>query len=88
MTITTTITSKISLGNKRMIVGRSVLSGGSASGDVVTGLTNIDAMTIAIEGSAQMGSSINETFPLRRTDPTVVVETANATFDWVAIGNP
>ncbi len=87
MVITTTEIAKVSLGNKAMRVGKSVLSGGSSSGDVITGLRTIDVFIPTISGAAQQGISVNETFPLTNTDPTVVVETANSTFYWIAIGN-
>ena len=86
ITITTTEIVKISLGNRAVRVGKSVLSGGSSSGDVITGLKYLDILFPIIKGATQQGISVNETFPLSNIDPTVVVETANSTFYWIAIG--
>ena len=86
MTIVTTVRERISLGNKKMILGTSVLSGSTATGDVAVPLKNIVSMQVTVLGAAQQGSSVDETFPTKDTDPTVLVETNDSSFDWVAIG--
>lgn len=73
-------------GNKRVIVGRSVLSGSVATGEVVTGLNKVEAFFIQVVGAAQQGSSVDETFPLAGGTVTALVETNDSTFDWIAIG--
>lgn len=87
MAIATTINLKMSVGNKRMVCGKSVLSGGSASGDVATGLNRVDHFTMNVQGATQKGCSIDEVLPLAGGDVTAVVETADGTFYWQAIGN-
>lgn len=87
MAITNTIFDTMTVfGNKRVVYGKSVVSGGSSGGDVITGLTRVDAFTITMGGASQQGSSVNETLPLDSGTVTVVNETANSTFYWMAIG--
>jgi len=86
MAIATTIQHKTVFGDMKVHYGKAVLSGGSSSGDVVTGLGHIDHMQVTPEGSAEKGCAINETFPLASGDATVVMESANLTFYWMAIG--
>lgn len=86
MAIATTINGKTVFGNKRVHYGTSVLSAGSSSGAVVTGLARIDSMDVTVKGDTQQGSSLNGTLPLSTGSATVVVETANSTFYWKATG--
>lgn len=88
MAIANTILTKTIWGNKRVIIGKSVLSGGSTSGDVdLTKELKVVEMLIPIQnGAAQQGSAVNEAFPLTATAVTTFVETANSTFYWIAIG--
>lgn len=86
MAITTTIISRISLGNRTMITGKSVLSGTATSGDVAVPLKDIEAFYGHEKASAQKGFAVNEDFPLRDTNPTVHIETTDGTFYWTAVG--
>jgi len=88
MAITTTITSegRWPVGNRRIVQGRSVLSGGVATGDVVTGLNKVESFVPVVAAATQQGVAVNETLPLSSGDVTVVVETNDSTFDWTAIG--
>jgi len=88
MAIATTITSedRFPIGNKRMVQGRSVLSGTVATGVVVTGLNRVDSFFPVVEAATQQGVAVNTTLPLAGGDVTVVVETNDSTFTWTAIG--
>lgn len=86
MAIANTEISRVSLGNRVMIIGKSVVSGGSSGGDIVVALKNIDILMPVTAGGTQKGISVNETFPLAATDVTLVNESANATTYWFAIG--
>lgn len=88
MAIATTINldAKTVFGNLRAVMGRSVLSGTVATGDVVTGLNKVLMFIPIVTGASQQGVSVNETLPLASGTVTVVVETNDSTFDWLAIG--
>ena len=86
MAITNTTFSRTIFGNKRVVMGKSVISGGSSGGDVVTGLDYVESFLMNVEGSSQQGCSVNETLPLSSGDVTIVVETANSTVYWEAKG--
>lgn len=86
MAITTTINSKTASGDKRIVEGKSVLSGGDSTGDVATGLSVVDQFFLIAAGGTQMTCSVDETLPLASGDVSVVIETANSTFYWMAIG--
>ena len=86
MAITTTITARVSLGNKKMIIGKSVISGGTNTGDVVVPLKYIETFQAMTEGSAQKGIAVNETFPTKDTNPTLIMESNDGTVTWIAIG--
>lgn len=86
MAIATTIFNTTACGNRRMVSGKSVLSGNVATGDVVTGLDYVDGFCVNVAGATQKGCSVNETFPLNSGDVTVVVETNDGTFYWTAFG--
>ena len=87
MTIVTTIIDKVSLGNKKMIIGKSVLSGTVTEGDVQVPLKVIDSFVGAESASGQAGFAVEEDFPLLNTSPTVHISTTDGTFYWRAIGN-
>lgn len=86
MAIATTIISRVSLGNKKMIIGKSVLSGGTTTGDVIIPLKVIESIQGHESTSTQKGFAVEEDFPLRDTAPSVHIETSNGTFYWTAIG--
>lgn len=88
MAIATTINvdAKTVFGNMRVVFGRSVLSGGVATGQVVTGLSRVLMFIPIVAAAAQQGVAVNETLPLASGLVDVVVETNDSTFDWIAIG--
>lgn len=86
MAIANTIISRTVFGDKKVVYGKSVLSGGVSTADVVTGLNRVESFFMNVAGGTQKGCSVNETFPLTKGDVTAVVETANGTFYWMAIG--
>ena len=90
MAIATTILRRAEFGDQKAIYGKSVLSGATASGDVVTGLKIVNFFTLTRQNAAQKGWSMNETLPLGNAGGTVsvVTETNDGTFYWLAIGVP
>lgn len=86
MAITTTIISRTILGNKRTVIGKSVLSGDVATADVVTGMAYIESFQATIQGSSAKAIAVNESLPLSSGDVTVVTEDNNLTFYWEAKG--
>jgi len=86
MAITTTEISKVSLGNRKMIIGKSVISGGTDTGDVEVSIKNIESFTPTINNANDLAVSTNETFPLKDTAVTVITEGNDRTIYWTAIG--
>ena len=86
ITIVNTIFSRTIFGNKRVVMGKSVISGGASGGDVVTGLDYVESFIPTISGASQQGCSVNETLPLSSGNVTIVVETADSTVYWEAKG--
>ena len=87
MAITTTILDRTVFGNKVVVYGKSVLSAGSSSGDVVTSLNYVEMFLMDVAGDTQKGCSVNETLPLSSGTVTAVTETNNQTFYWEALGH-
>jgi len=88
MAIATTrnIDSTTVFGNLRVVIGRSVLSGTTNLGEVVTGLRKVMLFIPIVAAATQQGVSVDETLPLAGGTVSVVVETNDSTFDWIAIG--
>ena len=87
MAIVNTLLTKGSMGNKKFRIVKSVLSGTVATGNVTKhGLRTIEFMKVTVAGATQNGCSIDEVFPLDKTDPTVFVESNDATFYSFMIG--
>ena len=86
MAIANTIIAQTVFGNKRVVIGKSVLSGTVATGDVVTGLDQVEFFIPVVSGATQNGIAINETLPLASGTVTAVVETNDSTFYWIAVG--
>ncbi len=86
MAIATTIIARTVFGNKDAVYGKSVLSGGVSTADVVTGLTRTEMFLVSPQGSTQLGHAVNESFPLASGDITVQMESNDTTFYWMAIG--
>lgn len=87
MALATTILGRTKFGNKDVVFGKGVISGDVATGDVLTGLNRIEYFHLTVQGATQKGCSIDETLPLAGSgDVTVVTETNNQTFYWMAVG--
>lgn len=86
MAITTTILKRGNAGNFHVIFGKSVLSGGVTTGEVVVPLKDIFYFNFIEKTTAQKGAAVNEDFPLRDTNVTIHTETSNGTVYWVAMG--
>jgi len=86
MAITNTVIDKGTWGDKKYIYGQSVLSGGTNTGDVATGLRLVEFFAVSTYGGTQKNASVNETLPLSGGDVTVVSESNDATLYWLAIG--
>ena len=86
MAIANTIIDRTVWGDKRVVYGKSVISGDTNTGDVATGLSRVEMFQVTVSGATQKGCSVNETLPLSGGDVTVVTESNNQTFYWLAIG--
>ncbi len=86
MAITTTIIDRSVFGDKKIVTGKSVFSGTAKTGDVVTGLSRIEAFFMTTVGTTAKAVSHNETLPLASGDITAYTEDDDATFTWIAIG--
>lgn len=89
MAIATTINDRTVFGDKVIVFGKSVLSGGTDTGDVATGLSKVLLFIPVGQSTANDGLvNVNEDFPLAGGDVTIFADFNNATFYWMAIGNP
>ena len=86
MTIVNTIFRRSVFGNMKIVIGKSVLSGSTNTGDVETGLRQVKSFTITEAGSSAKANSVDETFPKAGGDVTAVTESNDATFYWEAKG--
>ena len=86
MTITTTIIKRSIFGDMRVVHGKSVLSGSTNTGDVVTGLNRVDSFTMIPVGTTAKATCINETLPLSSGNVTCYTEDNDMTFYWTAMG--
>jgi len=82
-----TISGRISCGNKFLVYGTYTASGGSTGGDITTGLGTILAIHLQAGGSSVVADAptLNETLPLKADGATAIV-TADTTGYWWAIG--
>lgn len=87
MSITATITSRMSLGNKWASTGTYTDSGAGTADNINTGLQKVEFMVLQPSGSAvdSNAASIDETFPCDGSAVTCVTD-ASATGYWFAIG--
>jgi hypothetical protein len=85
MAIANTIIRRGVFGNLKYVIGKSVISGGTNTGDAATGLDQVDIFIPITGGSSQKGIAVNETFPLASGDVTIVNESNNATTYWIAV---
>lgn len=81
------ITDTSYFGNKKVVIGTFTSTGGSTGGDIVTGLTSCDMITLQQTGAAVVADApvANETFPLAGGAVTIVT-TANAVGQFIAYG--
>ena len=86
MAIANTILFRCNVGNRKIIGGKSIISGDVATGEIDVPLTNILMFKATTNGSAQKGVVVNKTFPLVNTDVTLINESNNATTYWWALG--
>lgn len=86
MALATTIISRTVWGDKKVVYGKGVISGTTDTGDVLTGLNSVEMFLMAVQGGTQKGCSVNESLPLASGDVTVVTESDDQTFYFIAIG--
>lgn len=86
MTIVNTIIRRSVFGNMKIVLGKSVLSGTTDTGDVATGLRTVESFHATTEGSTAKAVAVNETLPLAGGDVTIVTESNDATIYWEAKG--
>jgi len=88
MAIATTIKDGniFSMGNRKCVIGQSVMSGGSSQENVGVPLKWVDDFQVQVTGGTQKGHSVNEVFPLYNTPITVKCESNDLTILWMAIG--
>ncbi len=87
--VVTTILGRVSLGNRTMIIGKSVITG-ATSGNVKVPLKVVTSFLGHESTNAQKGFATEEDYPLATagegTDVTVHIETSGGTIYWEAIG--
>lgn len=86
MAIATTIIKRTVFGNEKVVMGKSVISGGTDAGEVETSLRQVTSFHMTVQGSTQKGCNVNETFPLKSGTVTAETESNDQTFYWVAYG--
>ncbi len=86
MAIADIILKTVSLGNAKMILGSSTISGGTDTGDVTVPLTLIFSFQCTINNANDLAVSTNETFPLKNTAVTIITEGNDRVVNWVAVG--
>lgn len=86
MALATTIISRTVWGDKDVAYGKGVISGTTDTGDVLTGMQNVEMFLMWVAGATAKGCSVNEVLPLSKGDVTVVTESNDQTFYWLAIG--
>lgn len=90
MAIANTKLSHTFWGNKKVVFGKSVISGATNTGDVtlaVIGLKRVDAFWFSVNRNAAEGMSVEEAFPCRN-DITIHTTTNDMTVYWTAVGVP
>lgn len=86
MAITTTEIDKGIFGDKKYVMGKSVLSGTTDTGEVVTGLSRVEMFLHITSGTTAKAVSIDETLPLSSGTVTAYTEDNDQTFYWLALG--
>ena len=87
MAFASTVKEKVSLGNKWLAYGTFTCNGGTAGGDIDTGLKKVEGMWFTGSGASALATfvSVNETLPCAGNAVTIVTST-NDTGTWYAIG--
>ena len=86
MSITTTIKRQTVQGDNRIVYGKSVLSGTSSEEIIVTGLTQLDFITVNVKSSTPAYASVEGDLPDTDGSVTVKVSANDATLYWKAEG--
>ncbi|MCG3177331.1 MAG: hypothetical protein MOGMAGMI_02303 [Candidatus Omnitrophica bacterium] len=78
---------KTVFGNKRIVTGVYTNDGGSTGGNIVTGLSQVEAVFLQPKGSSILANQpvVNEALPLNGGDVTIVT-TADEIGSFIAIG--
>jgi len=90
MAIANTKLSETFFGNKKVVYGKSVLSGGVATGDVTLacmGLKRVDHFSGTVSDALTSSCSTHEAFPCT-VDITIITTNNEDTVYWEAIGIP
>jgi len=87
MAFSYSITDTTVFGNKKIVYGTFTNAASSTGGDIVTGLTNCDALFLQSKGTAVIANApvVNETFPVAGGSITIVT-TANESGTFMAYG--
>ena len=87
MAWSTAIIKKNIFGTKRVIYGSWTSTGATTGGDIATGLKRVESCAIWHKGIAVEAAVavVNETFPLKGGDVTIVCTAADTGY-WLAIG--
>lgn len=86
MAITTTILRQSVHGDDRIVYGKSVYSGSSSSEDIVTGLSQVEAIQLNVNDATPRYAAAVEDFPLASGSVTVKVSANDQTIYWKAEG--
>jgi len=75
-------------GNRKVVYGTFTNDTSDTGGDIDTGLSRVDAITLTHTGTGVIASApvINETLPLTSSGLVTIVTVANADGVWMAIG--
>lgn len=75
-------------GNKRVVTGTYTGSGGGTGGDIATGLSRVDFISLQPGGASAFALApvVNETLPLANGGAVTIVTNANETGYWRAEG--
>lgn len=80
MTFTVTIQKRTVFGDQKVVQGKYVSAGGSTGGDIATGLSVVESVSLQPQGTSVTAnqSVVNETLPLASGTVTIVTD-ANQT---------
>jgi len=83
------VQSQTVFGDRRVVMGTYVNTGGSTGGDIITGLSVVEFFILQPTGASALALApvVNETFPMVNSNGAVtIVSNANDTGNWLAIG--